>query len=55
MQKHVNAKIYLLSLFLCRQYGVHGALKNAKGKEYFYDDFFQCRYRNANLNMQCRI
>jgi hypothetical protein len=38
MQKHVNAKKYLLLVlfFMPPRYGVHGALKNAKA-ENFYD------------------
>jgi hypothetical protein len=47
MQKHVNAKLYIY-IFMSPRYGVHGALKNAKSRKYFYD-FFQCRYREINM------
>jgi hypothetical protein len=50
-QKYGNANIIIF--FMPPRYRVHGALKNAKSRKYFYD-FFNAGRGNANLNMQCR-
>jgi hypothetical protein len=55
-QKHVNANFYYI-FFMPSWYRVHGALKNAKAENIFYDDFsMQVQGdEHANPKMQCKI
>jgi hypothetical protein len=57
MQKHVNAKIYLLSLFLCRHGTEYtGPWRMQKAENIFMMIFYNAYgNKHANLNMQCRI